>query len=522
VAAGFVLWFTGLSGAGKSTLCAMVGASLRERGVHVEALDGDEIRKNLSKGLGFSKEDRDENVRRLGFVARLVARSGACAITAAISPYRSIRDEVRAQTPHFCEVYCKCPIPVLAERDPKGLYKRALRGEIKNFTGIDDPYEEPLEPEVLLNTDQEEPAVSARKILERLEQLGFIAPSGTGFSDEVSVPTLAPHGGDLQLRVAAGTVAAPLRERAPELPRLVLDSRAEAMARALASGCLSPLKGFIGSKDFLRISADMRLESGVFWPMPVLLPIETDVVERLEATREVALADRFGKLFAILEVHELWTHQAAGTKPCVAGDVWVFEPASTELGLRTAVSTRERFESQGLRDVIAFPTTGFASRADEHLLRAALEFGDAVAVLPCGAGADLERRVLSHRMVLERYFPSDRAFVLPSLPDSGDAVTSWLLRAIAAQNWGCARVLVPERARDGDGAPVVLRDVFQNGPAAELRIEVRHYAAPAWSGVLGATVTERSCPDPQPPLLPKAFREEVSTLMSDVASDGKS
>src|SRR4051812_22800344 len=144
---GFVVWFTGLSGAGKSTLAAMLSAELRRRGVHVEVLDGDEVRTHLSKGLGFSREDRDTNVRRIGYVAKLIARSGACAMTAAISPYRAIRAEQRAHNQHFVEVYCRCSIPALAERDPKGLYRKALAGEIKNFTGVDDPYEEPESPE---------------------------------------------------------------------------------------------------------------------------------------------------------------------------------------------------------------------------------------------------------------------------------------------------------------------------------------------------------------------------------------
>src|SRR6476659_1033870 len=123
---GFVVWFTGLSGAGKSTLAAMLAGEISRRGVHVETLDGDEVRTHLSKGLGFSKEDRDTNVRRIGFVAKLIARSGACAMTAAISPYKAIRDDQRAAIGAFCEVYCECPVPALAARDPKGLYQKAL------------------------------------------------------------------------------------------------------------------------------------------------------------------------------------------------------------------------------------------------------------------------------------------------------------------------------------------------------------------------------------------------------------
>lgn len=172
---GFVVWFTGLSGAGKSTLSALLAEELRRRGVHVEVLDGDEVRTHLSKGLGFSKEDRDTNVRRIGFVAKLLARAGACAITAAISPYRDVRDEQRAQIDRFVEVYCECPLDALAERDPKGLYKKALAGEIAHFTGVTDPYEPPASPEVTLRTDRESKAESLGKILAKLEALGHVA-----------------------------------------------------------------------------------------------------------------------------------------------------------------------------------------------------------------------------------------------------------------------------------------------------------------------------------------------------------
>ncbi|HEY6558028.1 MAG TPA: adenylyl-sulfate kinase [Polyangiaceae bacterium] len=171
---GFVLWFTGLSGAGKSTLSSAVESQIRERGVHVERLDGDEVRQRLSRGLGFSREDRDENVRRIGYVAGIVARCGACAIVAAISPYRAVRDEIRRGVPRFVEVYVECPLSVLTERDPKGLYRKALSGQLKNFTGVDDPYEAPENPDIHLHTDRESPEISARYIVTRLEQMELI------------------------------------------------------------------------------------------------------------------------------------------------------------------------------------------------------------------------------------------------------------------------------------------------------------------------------------------------------------
>lgn len=176
---GFILWFTGLSGSGKSTLARMMEERLLERGMKVEVLDGDEVRTNLSKGLGFSKEDRDTNIRRIGYVAKLLARNGVCGITAAISPYREIRDEVRASvdgSAGFVEVYAECSIEKLTERDVKGLYKKALAGEIKNFTGVSDPYEPPLKPEVVAKTGEETPEQSAAKIMKTLEMLKLVPP----------------------------------------------------------------------------------------------------------------------------------------------------------------------------------------------------------------------------------------------------------------------------------------------------------------------------------------------------------
>jgi adenylyl-sulfate kinase len=163
-----------MSGAGKSTLARTLEGVLLERGVGVEVLDGDEVRENLSKGLGFSKEDRDTNIRRIGYVCRLLSRNGTCAISAAISPYAAIRDELRASIENFVEVYVQCPVEVLTERDTKGLYKKALAGEIKNFTGISDPYEAPTNAEVVVNTDSESEEESLNKILATLEILNLI------------------------------------------------------------------------------------------------------------------------------------------------------------------------------------------------------------------------------------------------------------------------------------------------------------------------------------------------------------
>src|SRR6186713_2215277 len=162
---GVTIWFTGLSGAGKTTLSQAVAAKLKEDGYKFETLDGDIVRQNLSKGLGFSKEDRDENIRRIGFVAHLLTRNDVIVLVAAISPYRNIREEIRQRIGRFVEVFVSAPLSVCEERDPKGLYQKARAGKLKGFTGIDAPYEAPEDPEITVRTDQQSPAESVAAIL---------------------------------------------------------------------------------------------------------------------------------------------------------------------------------------------------------------------------------------------------------------------------------------------------------------------------------------------------------------------
>jgi len=173
-ASGFTLWLTGLSGAGKSTLATAVGRELSRQGVGVELLDGDEVRQNLSKGLGFSREDRDTNIRRIGYVAKLLTRNGVAVITAAISPYRDVRDEVRREIGAFVEVHVKASLDACIGRDTKGLYRRALAGEIPQFTGVSDPYEEPLAPHLVIDTEREDVGTSAVRVIDRLVELGYL------------------------------------------------------------------------------------------------------------------------------------------------------------------------------------------------------------------------------------------------------------------------------------------------------------------------------------------------------------
>jgi len=171
---GVTVWFTGLSGAGKTTISRAVYEKLQSQGQRIEILDGDIVRTNLTKGLGFSKEDRDENIRRIGFVSHLLTRNGVIVLVSAISPYREVREEVRKRIGDFVEVFVNAPLETCEARDVKGLYKRARAGEIKQFTGIDDPYEPPLNPEVECRTDLEELDESIEKVMSKLKELGYL------------------------------------------------------------------------------------------------------------------------------------------------------------------------------------------------------------------------------------------------------------------------------------------------------------------------------------------------------------
>src|SRR5690606_27543207 len=282
---GFVVWMTGLSGTGKSTLASLLTTELTARGVHVECLDGDEVRQILSHGLGFSREDRDRNVRRIGYVARMVARSGACAITAAISPYRALRDEIRSKTENFFEVYCECPLDVLTERDPKGRYKRALAGEIKNFTGVDDPYEAPDQPEVHLRTDVLTIEESLQKIISALTDKGLLSTSGRGVS--VLPP---PFGGE----VFEARIARP-EDYDQVATNVTIHSELNEEIQAVGSGYFSPVTGFMTLREATKVRKSHALERGTpWWGQPFVLPLgeaNDHIAELAEGTRIALVHD---------------------------------------------------------------------------------------------------------------------------------------------------------------------------------------------------------------------------------------
>lgn len=515
---GFTLWFTGLSGAGKSTIANAIVPRLRELGKRVEILDGDEVRTNLSKGLGFSKEDRDTNIRRIGYVAQLLTRNGAVAITAAISPYRAIRDEVRERIGNFVEVYVKCPLDTLIARDVKGLYKKALAGEIKEFTGISDPYEEPLHPEVVVETDRETVDESVNKILARLQELGLIAHA---------VGTIAPHGGLLVNRLVAGHLRDTLLDRAQSLPRVQLDERAQSDVEMIAVGAFSPLRGFLGAADYHAVVENMRLANGLPWSIPVTLQVSRAQADTLREGTEVALVDGRNTVLAILDLAERYipnreeevqkvygttdiAHPGVaavlgGGEVYLAGDLQVVNRPDTvafPAYHRDPAQTRALFRERGWRTVVGFQTRNPIHRAHEYITKCALEIVDGLMLHPLVGATKSDDipadvRMRCYEVLLERYYPQDRVVlsVYPAAMRYGGPREA-IFHAIARKNYGCTHFIV---GRDHAGVgnyygTYDAQKIFDEFAPGELGIQPLKFENAFFSKVTGQMATAKTAP----------------------------
>ncbi|MDE2572972.1 MAG: sulfate adenylyltransferase [bacterium] len=505
---GFVLWLTGLSGAGKSTITERLVGELAQRGRSIEVLDGDEVRTNLSKGLGFSKEDRDTNIRRIGYVARLLARNGASVVTAAISPYRAVRDEVRAQTPHFVEVYVKCSIDELVRRDVKGLYKKALAGEIPNFTGISDPYEEPLNPEIAVDTERETLEESVAKILRYLERAGFIRP--------VAVT-----------RLLGGSELAEGRALAALLPRLDVTQREASDVYMLGSGALAPLTGFIGSADYASVVESGRLAAGHPFTIPIVLRIDDDQRRALRSADRVGLwVD--GAPVAILDVAEIYAldpeNEALGVygtaedaHPGVrllrAGGRWAVAGEVTALGRPespwpqfdlTPQEVSAEKARRGWRTMVGFQTRNPVHRAHEYLQKVALETVDGLLLHPL-VGETKEGdvpaavRMQCYETLLEGYYPNQRALLATN--------PAWMryagpreavFHALVRRNYGCTHFIVG-RDHAGVGSyydTYAAHRIFEQFTPKELGIEILTFEHAFYCTTCHGMASTRTCPHP--------------------------
>lgn len=407
---GFVIWMTGLSGSGKSTLASLLTTELTARGVHVESLDGDEVRKNLSHGLGFEREDRDRNVRRIGYVARMVARSGSCAITAAISPYRAMRDEVRSKTENFIEVYCECPLDVLTARDPKGLYKQALAGEIKHFTGVDDPYEAPLNPEVHLRTDRSTPEECIAQIVAALDARGL-------FGDTSRSASLLPpaFGGEVFEARTLGSGEGDRAQRRVEISQQLAD-----LVEFVAHGFMSPLAGFMTMREAHKVRKQGALERGTpWWSDPFVLPLPAgDTWNEGEAL----LLSCQTEVVARTTLQEIWQD---GELQFGAGSIDAVRPsdAQTARGIRQWLVTRKNATASCLYLVQAPTQETLSKVAFAEEISAPLVLGIAESV-----ASQWSQRLGERSIGLPR-------FVVPvSVPVTDERAQAVLSRSVGATN----------------------------------------------------------------------------------------
>lgn len=516
---GVTLWFTGLSGSGKSTIANALTPRLKALSKRVEILDGDEVRTNLSKGLGFSKEDRDTNIRRIGYVAQLLTRNGAVVITAAISPYRAIRDEVRSRIGDFVEIYAKCPLDALVARDVKGLYKKALAGEIKEFTGVSDPYEEPLHPEIVVETDRETVEESVNKVLARLAELGYLPSDATS--------PIAPHGGQLVNRLVTGMRRDELLEKARSLPIIQLDERAQSDVEMIAVGAFSPLRGFLGEDDYRSVVDDMRLANGLPWSIPISLQVSREQAEKLKEGSKVALTDERGVVLAILDLAERYspdrqeearlvygTTESAhpgvaamlqGGEVYLGGEIQVVNRPDTvafSAYHRDPAQTRALFRERGWRTVVGFQTRNPIHRAHEYITKGALEIVDGLLLHPLvgktkGDDIPADVRMRCYEVLMEHYYPQDRVLlsVYPAAMRYAGPREA-IFHALARKNYGCTHFIV---GRDHAGVgnyygtydAQKLFDEFQPG---ELGIQPLKFENAFYSKVTGQMATAKTAP----------------------------
>jgi ATP sulfurylase/adenylyl-sulfate kinase len=527
---GVTIWLTGLSGAGKSTISTPLAAELERRGKRVEILDGDAVRENLSKGLTFSKEDRDTNIRRIGYVAELLTRNGVAVITAAISPYAAVRDEVRGRIGDFIEVHVDCSIPELTRRDVKGLYEKALRGEIKNFTGVSDPYEAPENPEVRVSSETQTVDESVADILAALEARGYIPPGPLPAAAHLEhighhPHGAAPHGGELKVRLAAPERARELELEAANLPAVELDPWAVSDLELFAGGALSPLTGFMGDEDVRSVRDRLRLSDGLVWSIPVMLPISAEQARSLSEGARVALRAGAENL-AVLTVTETYrydreklaaavygtTDQAhpgvartlAQPDHAVAGPVEVIRVPEGSFPERrmTPQQVREEIKRRGWRTVVGFQTRNPVHRAHEYLQKVALEQVDGLLLHPLvgetkGDDIPADVRMKCYEALIENNYPPDRVLlsVFPaSMRYAGPREA--IFHALLRKNYGCTHFIV---GRDHAGVgqyygTYAAQEIFDQFDRDEVGIEILRFEHSFWCRACGGMATTRTCP----------------------------
>ena len=477
---GVTVWFTGLSGSGKTTIAKRVEQLLHERGVHAERLDGDVVRQSLTRDLGFSKEDRDKNIERVTFVAKLLTRNDVVVLSSFISPYKAQRDNARNEIGSFLEVFVKTSLDTLVSRDLKGLYKKAMAGEIQGFTGVNDPYEAPEQPELVCDTDVESIEESVAKVIGLLEERGFISAFSAdeaarwkrGQRTKVPGPSV-PHGGVLVSRELTGAARDEALARARTLETLALGEKELSDLEMIGNGALSPLTGFMRKLDYECVVDSMRLSDGLVWALPVTLAVTTEQANAIGEGEEIALTDGEGKIVGVMQVTEKYGYdrereaaQCFGTTETahpgvarlyaqgdvyLAGPVWVLDRPTQESFAEyrlTPMQTRQRFDELGWKSVVAFQTRNPVHRAHEYLQKVAMEVVDGLLLHPLvGAtksdDVPADVRMKTYETILDAYYPKTRAMlsVFPAaMRYAGPREAVW--HAICRKNYGCTHFIV--------------------------------------------------------------------------------
>jgi sulfate adenylyltransferase/3'-phosphoadenosine 5'-phosphosulfate synthase len=539
---GVTVWFTGLSGSGKTTVARRVLELLQARHILSERLDGDVVRQSLCRDLGFSKEDRDKNIERVTFVSKVLTRNGVVVLSCFISPYAKMRDNARTEIGDFVEIYVKTPLEVLVERDVKGMYKKAMAGEIQGFTGVNDPYEEPISAELTLETASETIEQSAERVIRLLEEKGFIpawdAVTAVAAGDrsasareverakKVPGPSV-PHGGELVNRELTGAQRDAAIARAKGLASLSLDERESSDLEMIGYGALSPLTGFMRKADYDTVVDSMRLSDGLVWAMPVTKAVSAEQAKQLKVGQEVALHMADGQLQGLMQITDIYAYdkqreaqQCFGTTdtahPGVArlmtqGEMLIGGPVQVvnrpvhdlfnEYRL-TPIETRQRFDELGWKTVVAFQTRNPVHRAHEYLQKVAMEIVDGLLLHPLvGAtksdDVPADVRMKTYEAILEGYYPKNRAMlsVFPAVMRyAGPREALW--HAIARKNYGCTHFIV---GRDHAGVgnyygsydAQVLIDRF---PAHELGITPFKFEHTFFCATCGSMASTRTCP----------------------------
>jgi len=482
---------------------------------NVQRLDGDVVRQDLTRDLGFSKEDRDENIRRITFVAELLSTNGVATTCSFISPYRNARATARARCRNFIEVYVECPLDTLVERDPKGLYKKALAGEITGFTGVDDPYEAPEAPEIIVHTASETVEESTHKILAYLGSKGFI----DGSTAHVG-PLLAPT--ELVNRIAEHPENLPK----PNGPSVTLSDALLSELDAIGCGLYTPLAGFMTQVQYERVVDAMRLPDGTVWAIPIVLPVPVAELAKFNHGMVVELKGTDGLTYGLLEVKDAYERdlkkEAAAvfgtvdpahpgvarlfseSPAAVGGDVHVLRraPLSTQPLNLDPTETRAAFAARGWKTVVAFQTRNPIHRAHEYLQKCALETVDGLFINPLVGDTKegdipAEVRMRCYETLLDGYYPPDRTLLgtFP-IPMRYAGPREAIHHAICRRNYGCTHIII---GRDHAGvgnyySTYAAQEIFEQFTPGELGITPLKFEHAFYCKKCEQMATTKTCP----------------------------